>query len=153
MASRKIKTATAKLATADDIGSIEWLKAKLAATEAKLAAATTKGTTTEIGLTIEVGQVGVYKGDQYKSDPKPFFNVRVYGLGTRPVTLYATQWMRLAASMPDLLKTIEEAADKLTIGKPKTDPEGLLKLADNTEYMAELAELREAMPVADEIDN
>jgi len=43
--------------------------------------------------------------------------VSVYGLGRFPVTLYATQWSRLAESMPLIAQFITARASDLSTGK------------------------------------
>lgn len=41
--------------------------------------------------------------------------VSIYGLGKWPVTLYATQWDKLEAKMPEIRAFIEANRDKLAV--------------------------------------
>lgn len=45
--------------------------------------------------------------------------VSLYGVGRYPVTLYAGQWKKLFAAVPDIQAFIEEHKDELAVKPPK----------------------------------
>ena len=73
----------------------EALRAQIAAMQAKLDAANQPKR-----LTIKVSEKGA---------------LSLYGLGCFPVTLYRSQWERLALAMPDIKVFIEQNVDLLAV--------------------------------------
>jgi len=79
---------------------IEQLKAENEALRAKVKV---KGSVTSTGLSLKVSEKGA---------------VSIYGLGRFPVTLYGTQILKLAETMPEILAFVAENKDKLA-SKPE----------------------------------